>query len=87
MERAGDPDWRRGMEIVTGKLEALLTSRGMEPSARVGELFDPSRHRAAGARRAEGIPPGSIAEVVEAGWTFRGAVVRLATVIVTREDA
>ena len=87
VERDGDPGWRRGMEIVTGKLEALLTSRGLEPSACVGDVFDPSRHRAAGARRAEGVPPGAIAEIVEAGWTFRGAVVRLATVIVAREDA
>lgn len=87
IERAGDPAWRRGMEIVTAKLEALLASRGLEASARVGDPFDPSHHRAAGARRAAGVPPGSIAEVVEAGWTFRGAVVRLATVVVAREDA
>ena len=87
VEKSGDPAWRRGMEIVTAKLETLLASRGLARSARVGEPFDAAVHRAAGARRAAGVPTGCIAEVVEDGWAMQGVVLRPATVIVSREDA
>ena len=87
VEKMGDPAWRRGMEIVTAKLETLLSSRGLRRLGRVGELFDAALHRAAGARRAAGVPAGCIAEVVEDGWAMQGVVLRPATVFVSREDA
>jgi molecular chaperone GrpE len=86
VEESGDPAWRRGMEMVTARLDTLLASHGFERSARVGDIFDPARHRAGGARRTPGVPPGAIAEVVQEGWIHEGTVVRLATVIVCRED-
>ena len=87
VEKTGDPSWRRGMEIVTAKLETLLSSRGLERLGRVGELFDAGLHRAAGARREARVPAGCIAEIVEDGWALRGVALRPATVIVSREDA
>ncbi len=84
IEREGDPSWKRGMEIFSDKLAALLEAHGLLQAARVGMTFDPSRHEAVEACESSLVAPGAVAEVVENGWLYRGHVLRFAKVIVAR---
>ena len=84
IEREGDPSWKRGMEIFSDKLAALLEAHGLLEAARVGMLFDPSRHQAVDACDTTLVAPGAVAEVVENGWLYRGDILRYAKVVVAK---
>lgn len=84
LEGIGDSSWKRGMEILSDKLIALLEAHGLLRGARVGMTFDPSRHESVGARDSTEVAPGAVAEVVENGWLYRGDILRFAKVIVAR---
>lgn len=84
IEREGDPSWKRGMEIFSDKLAALLEAHGLLHSARVGMIFDPSRHEAVDACDTSLVAPGAVAEVVENGWLYRGDILRYAKVVVAK---
>jgi molecular chaperone GrpE len=87
MESGGDPSWKKGMEMLSDRLTALLGARGLIRSARVGMAFDPSRHESVGVHVTPGVAPGTIAEVVESGWLHKGNVFRYAKVVVVKGDA
>jgi molecular chaperone GrpE len=84
IESGGDPSWKKGMEILSGKISALLETQGFLRTARVGMAFDPARHEAVGAEEASPVSPGDIAEVVENGWHYRGKILRYAKVVVAK---
>jgi molecular chaperone GrpE len=84
IERGGDPSWKRGMEISSDKLAALLEAHGLFRAAQSGMTFDPSRHESVGACDSSHAAPGTVAEVVENGWLHRGEVLRYAKVIVAK---
>jgi len=84
IDQAGDPSWKQGMAILSGKLGALLETYGLKRTAHVGMAFDPARHESVGAIESSGMMPGVVAEVVESGWLFRGEVLRYAKVVVAR---
>jgi len=87
VEREGDPSWKRGMQIFSEKMAALLEAHGLLRAARVGMAFDPSRHEAVGADDSSLAAPGAIAEVVENGWLYQGQVIRYAKVIVAKDSS
>jgi len=84
IEREGDASWKRGMEIFSEKLAALLEAHGLLQTARVGMIFDPSRHEAVDACDTSLVAPGAVAEVVENGWLYGGHVLRFAKVVVAK---
>ena len=84
IDRGGDPSWKRGMDILSEKLMALLEAHGFLRAARVGMAFNPDHHEAVGAQDTALVEPGSIAEVVENGWLYQGGIVRSAKVIVAK---
>jgi len=84
IEREGDASWKKGMEIFSDKLNALLEAHGLLQTARVGMIFDPSRHEAVDACDTSLVASGAVAEVVENGWLYEGHVLRFAKVIVAK---
>lgn len=74
--------WLRGLELVRERFLALLAREGVRQIRALGEPFDPHLHVAVGAR--EGGEPGTVIEVVRAGYARGETVLRFAEVVVAR---
>jgi molecular chaperone GrpE len=85
VEDSGDDDWQKGMAIFYRKLFKLLGDFGIEPAAQIGMNFDPSRHESVDTAVNPELPPGSVADIVLEGWTYKGRLLRFAKVIVVKE--
>ncbi|MGA9840081.1 MAG: nucleotide exchange factor GrpE [Thermoplasmata archaeon] len=84
---ADDPV-RRGMELLDREWSTFLKHEGVEPVATVGGPFRPDEEEAVGETgAAEGVPDGSVVEVVQQGYRFFGGLLRTAKVIVARRPA
>ena len=83
--KTGDPDWNRGIDFFFEKLSNLLSSWELSAAARIGMTFDPAFHRAAGADPLSDLPAGSITEIVRNGWIYKGRLLRLAEVVVSKK--
>jgi molecular chaperone GrpE len=67
---------RKGMELIRGQLEEALRRHGvLRVQVKPGDAFDPVRHEAVG-EAASGVPPGTVAEEVGAGYLLHGKLVR-----------
>jgi molecular chaperone GrpE len=71
-----------GIRLVTAELSAALQRTGIEGYAAKGERFDPVFHEAVAQRPVEGAEPGTIVEVLQAGYRLNDAVLRPARVVV-----
>jgi molecular chaperone GrpE len=71
-----------GIRLVTAELAAALGRTGIEGYAAKGEHFDPVYHEAVAQHAVEGTEPGTILEVLQAGYRLNDAVLRPARVIV-----
>lgn len=72
-----------GVKLVLENLEAELARLGVERIGSAGEQFDPERHEAVTALPAdEGNQPGTIAQVVQAGFSQGERLIRPAAVVV-----
>lgn len=70
----------RGVLLIRSQLEDALKKRGIgEIAVNAGDVFDPSKHESIGETEA-GYPSGSIAQVVQKGYTLGGKVLRPARV-------
>jgi len=79
---------RRGMDLLDREWSTFLKHEGVEPVAKVGAPFRPDEAEAVGeAPLPEGVPGGSVVEVVQQGYRFYGGLVRPAKVIVGRAPA
>lgn len=77
---AADDPARKGMELIQGQLEEVMRRHGVvRISVKPGDAFDPARDEAVG-EIAAGVPPGTIAEEVGAGYLLHGKMVRPARV-------
>ena len=77
-----------GIEMTEKALQTAFERNGLkklEPAR--GERFDPHLHQAMMEQEAEGVPPGSIAAVMQVGYELFGRVVRPAMVVVTPSRA
>jgi molecular chaperone GrpE len=84
---ADDPV-RRGMELLDREWSTFLKHEGVEPVAKVGLPFRPDEEEAVGeAAVSDGLPAGTVAEVVQQGYRFFGGLLRPAKVIVVRPAA
>ncbi len=75
-------NWLTGVMQVRNQLEDVMRSLGAEPFGREGDLFDPSMHESAGARKDADKPEHAIVEIVSRGWKLGDRVLRPAKVII-----
>jgi len=71
-----------GIRLVTAELAGALGRTGIEGYAVKGERFDPVRHEAVAQHTVEGTEPGTIVEVLQAGYRLNDSILRPARVIV-----
>jgi len=72
-----------GIRLVEKDLYDVLAKHGVYPIQSVGEPFDPQRHEAVSVRPADDVPPNTVVEEVQRGWTLNDRVIRAAKVIVS----
>ena len=70
----------QGMEMVYKKLMAALENIGVKPIEAVGQEFDPDFHNAVMHVEDESFGENIVAEELQKGYTYRGAVVRYSMV-------
>ncbi|MEM0129429.1 MAG: nucleotide exchange factor GrpE [Thermoplasmata archaeon] len=75
----------RGLDLVEAEWQRFLQREGVAPVARVGAPFAPEEQEAvAEAPPRDGIPVGSVAEVVQQGYRSAAGLLRPAKVVVAR---
>jgi molecular chaperone GrpE len=74
----------KGVEMVFGELREVLQGEGLVKIEAEGKPFDPERHEAVVAVDQEGAEPGTVVDVVRAGYELRGRVLRPAMVKVAK---
>jgi molecular chaperone GrpE len=76
----------QGVELTRAALKHTLSKHGVEPIVALGELFDPTWHEAVHVVPAVefGVSPGTVFEVLEAGYRRNGALFRPAKVVVAQ---
>ncbi|HEB11818.1 MAG TPA: nucleotide exchange factor GrpE [Spirochaetales bacterium] len=85
VEESGQEEWRKGIAFFHEKLINNFVSFDFKPSAGIGMAFDPSLHESVGVDHQSDLIPGSITEIIQPGWLYKGEVLRFAKVIVARE--
>ena len=76
-----------GIEATDRQLMATLEQHGVKIVDTVDGKFDPNLHQAIAEVPGNGKPPGSIVDVVQAGYTISGRLLRPAMVTVARKEA
>ena len=71
-----------GLRLVRADLAAAFSRIGIESFVPKGERFDPVEHDAVAQQPFEGAEPGTVVEVLQAGYRLNGAILRPARVIV-----
>ena len=87
---AADPQIRsviEGVEATERQLMTTLASHGVKQVETEGVKFDPNFHQAIAEVPGEGRPAGTIVNVVQAGYTIAGRLLRPAMVTVARKDS
>jgi molecular chaperone GrpE len=86
--RAGDNKavtaFLEGVEVTERGLEQTLTKFGVKPIEAKGEKFNPDFHQAIYELETADVPPGAVAEVVQAGYAIGDRVLRPAMVAVAK---
>ena len=80
LKHEGDNEFKKGIEMIYNKMEAILKEEGVEEMN--DEKFDPHKHEAV--RQVEG-EDGKIVEIVQKGYLLRGKVLRHAKVVVGKK--
>lgn len=78
-----DTDWIKGMEFIRQKLEAVLSSEGIEKINAKGREFDPWKHEAVFCDAESGCEGGTVKSVIRDGYRLHGKVIRPAQVVVS----
>lgn len=71
-----------GIRLVTAELSAALGRTGIQGYDPKGERFDPAQHEAVAQHPVAGAEPGTVVEVLQAGYRLNEAILRPARVIV-----
>ncbi len=83
-----DENWRRGIEMVRAQLLAAVARLGVSPIEAIGEKFDPSRHQAVAAAKAESAEQDNlVVAVAQKGYARGASVLRPAMVTVAHLEA
>jgi molecular chaperone GrpE len=83
---SGEPEWKRGIDLFCEKLFDLFLSFEFMVAAKIGERFDPARHRAVGTDERADAPEGIVTQVIRGGWMYGGRLLRAADVVVSRKS-
>jgi molecular chaperone GrpE len=84
-ERSRDFDrMLKGVEMVFGELREVLEAEGLVRIEAEGKPFDPERHEAVIAVEEQDTEPGTVVDIVRAGYELRGKVLRPAMVKVAK---
>jgi molecular chaperone GrpE len=87
---AADPQVKAvidGVEATDRQLMSTLANHGVQQIDTSDGKFDPNLHQAIAEVPGEGKPPGSIVNVVQAGYTIAGRLLRPAMVTIARKDS
>ncbi len=71
-----------GMDMIYKQLVKVLADMGIEPIEAEGKEFDPNYHNALLQVESDELPSGTVAQVVQKGYTYKGKVIRFASVTV-----
>jgi molecular chaperone GrpE len=71
-----------GLRLVQRELFAAIERAGIERYGEPGERFDPELHEAVAQQPLDGVAPGAIAEIYQAGYRLAAVVIRPARVLV-----
>lgn len=78
---------REGMELTLRQLHRIAEGNGLvEVVPAPGDSFDPERHQAMSMIEADGLPPGSVAQVFQKGYVLNERLLRPALVVVAKHD-
>lgn len=72
-----------GVQMVAKQFDAALSAVGIAPIVSVGQPFDPNLHEAISQRPSADVPPMTVLDEVERGYTLHDRVVRPSKVIVS----
>jgi molecular chaperone GrpE len=73
-------EYRKGFELIYRQLWDALSRQGLERIEAEGKVFDPHVHHAIERVESEEHPDGTVLEVLQPGYAFRGKVLRPTTV-------
>lgn len=77
----------KGVEMIYQKLKKLFEEKGVEPIESVGKEFDVMYHDVLMQIPKPNVPPHTIVEEVERGYTMHGKVIKHAKVIVAADNS
>lgn len=78
-------NWVKGIEYIMKQFDSVLKTHGIEEVKTVGETFNPEEHEAAGEEHSDECDEGIIVKEVDAGYTMKGKVIKVAKVIVCKK--
>lgn len=88
---SGDPvvnTFVQGVELTEKALQTAFERNGLKMvNPARGEKFDPHLHQAVMEQPAEGVPPGSVSQVMQTGYALFGRIVRPAMVVVAAKGS
>jgi Molecular chaperone GrpE (heat shock protein) len=74
---------KKGMEMVLNRFEAALKKEGVEEIDSLGKPFDPNFHQAVMQEESQEHESGTVIQVLQAGYTLNGRILRPAMVKVS----
>ena len=77
----------QGVAMVQAQVLDVLRRHGVTPIDAQGQPFDPNRHQAVMQQPSEGVPPGTVLQVLEPGYMIHERVLRPARVVVSAAPA
>ena len=80
----GDPAYRKGVELIHGKLHDLLGKYGVKPIDALGADFDPRIHQAVSQESSNGHRDGEVIGELRKGYTINDRLLRPAMVKVAK---
>jgi molecular chaperone GrpE len=72
-----------GIEMVATQLKSALGNHGLKEINPVGQAFDPNQHEAISQQPSADVPEGRVVQVVRAGYSLNGRLLRPASVVVS----
>lgn len=88
--RAADPkldQFAQGVELTEREFMAILDRHGIKRLVPSGQPFDHNLHQAIAQTESADVAPGTVLQVVQAGYTLHGRILRPAMVVVSKAAA
>jgi molecular chaperone GrpE len=86
-DESGNPEYRKGVELIYRQLKDLLEKRGLRPIESEGKKFDPNFHEAVAREERNDLEEGTILEELQRGYFFQNRLLRPAMVKVSYQSS